>query len=102
MGVVGVAGVFVGKKNADFATRYARRAAARLRSSHSLRRGAFSEVSLQLTRLDRRARHMPRSEKLSNLAGGRETSLTVQGPQDGPDQPRQHEGGSTKDILVIR
>ena len=28
--------------------------------------------------------------------------LTAQGPQDGPDQPRQHEGGSTKDILVIR
>ena len=28
--------------------------------------------------------------------------LTDQGPQDGPDQPRQHEGGSTKDILVIR
>eukprot|EP00964_Phaeocystis_antarctica_P093540 scaffold60387_cov70-Phaeocystis_antarctica.AAC.1 len=26
--------------------------------------------------------------------------LTAQGPQDGPDQ--QHEGGSTKDILVIR
>ena len=31
-----------------------------------------------------------------------ETSLAAQGPQDGPDQPRQHEGGSTKDILVIR
>ena len=31
-----------------------------------------------------------------------ETSLAVPGPQDGPDQPRQHEGGSTKDILVIR
>ena len=28
--------------------------------------------------------------------------LTDQGPRDGPDQPRQHEGGSTKDILVIR
>ena len=28
--------------------------------------------------------------------------LTAQGPQDGPDQPRQHEGGSTKDILVIK
>eukprot|EP00964_Phaeocystis_antarctica_P006823 scaffold3697_cov55-Phaeocystis_antarctica.AAC.2 len=25
-----------------------------------------------------------------------ETSLAVLGPQDGPDQPRQHEGGSTK------
>ena len=31
-----------------------------------------------------------------------ETSLADQGPQGGPAQPRQHEGGSTKDILVIR
>jgi len=31
-----------------------------------------------------------------------ETSLAVPGPQDGPDQPRQHEGGSTKDLMVIR
>ena len=27
-----------------------------------------------------------------------ETSLAAQGPQDGPDQPRQHEGCSTKDL----
>ena len=30
-----------------------------------------------------------------------ETSLAAQGPQDGPAQPRQHEGGSTKDLMVI-
>ena len=31
-----------------------------------------------------------------------ETFLAAQGPQDGPDQPRQHEGCSTKDLMVIR
>ena len=31
-----------------------------------------------------------------------ETSLAAQGPQYGPAQPRQREGGSTKDLMVIR
>ena len=30
-----------------------------------------------------------------------ETSLAAQGSQDGPAQPCQHEGGSTKDLMVI-
>ena len=30
-----------------------------------------------------------------------ETSLAARGSQDGPAQPCQHEGGSTKDLMVI-
>jgi len=30
-----------------------------------------------------------------------ETSSAAQGSQDGPAQRRQHEGGSTKDLMVI-
>jgi hypothetical protein len=29
-------------------------------------------------------------------------SPSLASPQDGPAQPRQHEGGSTKELMVIR
>ena len=87
------------------AQRYADEPSHRRRARHV---GLQERAASSTKWLVKSAQHLPRAFHALKLAPTRsrswlislgllhETSLAVLGPQDGPDQPRQHEGGSTK------